>query len=77
MTGTTDGNRIKALVAGNSESGPDWVQENGSFNVIDSSIVQVILFSWTSYKYTYQWNHSNGATVVNDHKEIQMVKMML
>ena len=67
MTGTTDGNRIKALVAGNSESGSDWVQENGSFNVIDSSTTGLSYSAGQAIKYTmYQWNHSsNGATVVN------------
>jgi len=66
-TGNADGNRIRSMVAGNSEFGSDWVQENGAFNVIDSSTTGLSYSAGQAIKYSmYQWNaSSNGAVVVN------------
>jgi hypothetical protein len=66
-TGNADGNRIRSMVAGSSEFGSDWVQENGAFNVIDSSTTGLSYSAGQAIKYSmYQWNaSSNGAVVVN------------
>lgn len=65
--GNASGNTRRAMVAGNSESGANWVQENGSFNVIDSSTTGLSYTAGQAIKYSmYQWNASgNGAVVVN------------
>jgi len=67
FTGNASGNTRRAMVAGNSESGSNWVQENGAFNVIDSSTTGLSYSAGQAIKYTmYQWNaSSNGAVVVN------------
>jgi len=65
--GNASGNTRRAMVAGNSESGSNWVQENGAFNVIDSSTTGLSYSAGQAIKYSmYQWNaSSNGAVVVN------------
>jgi len=66
-TGNADGSRIRSMVAGNSESGSNWVQENGAFNVIDTTSTGLSYSVGQAIKYSmYQWNaSSNGAVVVN------------
>ena len=68
--GNAAGNTRRAMVAGASESGANWVQENGGFNVIDSSTTGLSYTAGQAIKYTmYQWNaSSNGAVVVNRSK---------
>ena len=54
------------MVAGASESGSNWVQENGSFNFIDQSSTGLSYSVGQAIKYSmYQWDASGSAVVVN------------
>jgi hypothetical protein len=70
FTGNASASVRRAMVAGASESGSDWTQENGSFNVVDSSSTGLSYTLGQSIKYSmYQWNASTtGNVVVNRSK---------
>ena len=66
FTGNASGSRVRTMVAGASEYGSNWVQENGSFNLIDQSSTGLSYSVGQAIKYTmYQWDASGSATVIN------------
>ena len=66
FTGNVSGNTIRAMVAGSSGE-HTWKQENGSFNLIDSSSTGLSYSLGNAIKYTmYNWSASGaGAVHVN------------
>lgn len=65
FVGASPGNRIPALIAGASESGSDWTQENGSYNIIDKSSTGLSYTLGNTVKYTMYWTSaSTGNSVV-------------
>jgi len=61
--GNTSNNTIRAMVAGSSGEHP-WKQENGSFNVIDSSSTGLSYSLGNAIKYTmYNWSASGAGAV--------------
>ena len=66
VRGNASSNRVRAMVAGASESGANWAQENGSFNFIDQSSTGLSYSLGQAIKYSmYQWDASGSAVVVN------------
>ena len=66
FTGNASSNRVRTMIAGASEHGSNWVQENGSFNLIDSSSTGLSYSVGQAIKYSmYQWDASGSAVVVN------------
>ena len=62
--GDTAGNRMQALVAGASESGSTWVQENGGYNIIDTSSTGLSYTLGNTVKYQMYWSANSANSVV-------------
>ena len=62
--GASPGSRIPGLVAGASESGSDWVQENGGYNIIDTSSTGLSYTLGNTVKYQMYWTADGTNAVV-------------
>jgi len=62
--GDTAGSRMSALVAGASESGSTWVQENGGYNIIDTSSTGLSYTLGNTVKYQMYWSCNSANNVV-------------
>jgi len=62
--GASPGSRIPGLVAGASESGSEWVQENGGYNIIDTSSTGLSYTLGNTVKYQMYWTTNSANSVV-------------
>lgn len=67
ITGDTAGSRFRVMVPAGSESGANWVQETGAFNVIDSSGTSLSYSLGNTVKYSMYW-YANSANTVHLNK---------
>jgi len=70
FVGDTPGSRIPALIAGASESGSNWTQENGAYNIIDKSSTGLSYTLGNTVKYTMYWT-ANSANTVSINKSMR------
>jgi hypothetical protein len=64
LTGDANGNTTRSMVAGASESGATWIQENGAFNVMDTSGTGLSYSLGNAIKYTMYNFSASGANSV-------------
>ena len=62
--GDSPSNRMPALVAGASESGSNWVQENGGYNIIDTSSTGLSYTLGNTVKYQMYWSCASASNVM-------------
>ena len=62
--GDSPSSRIPGLVAGASESGSEWVQENGGYNIIDTSSTGLSYTLGNTVKYQMYWTCNSANNVV-------------
>ena len=64
LTGDANNNTTRSMVAGASESGATWIQENGAFNVMDTSGTGLSYSLGNAIKYTMYNFSASGANSV-------------
>ena len=64
------GSRISAMVTGASESGANWAQENGSFNVLDTPTNYGSYSLGHTMKYSMYW-YANGSSAVTINRSMR------